>query len=155
MTGSPSPILWMTVTVAISALTAFVVARHLAEPQTAHESGGEPHGDAFHAWLHTQLKITAEQERQLGPIEKAYTDRRTELQRKIQASGQQLADALEDPETRRAELDAALADIRSAQGELQGLTIHHFLEMKEHLSPEQAAQLLQWTRESIVNEHHP
>ncbi len=144
----------MTATVALSALIAFAVARQVADAEHGHDANAD-HGDSFHAWLHEQLEISPEQERQLAPIEHAYNESRGELQRRINAAGNELAGALEDPEARRANLDAALAEIRAAQGELQGLTIHHFLEMKNHLSPEQAGKLLQWTRESIVHEHHP
>lgn len=153
MVRSPSPLFWMTATVALSALVALAVSRQVAGPAHTHEPAGD-HADAFHAWLHEQLEITPEQEEQLAPIEHSYAEERKELQRRIDGSGQRLARALEDPEGRRNELDAALAEIRAAQGQLQGLTIHHFLEMKSHLSPDQAAKLLQWTRESIVNEHH-
>lgn len=155
MTGSPSPMFWMTATIALSALTAFVVARKVADPTDGRARDGGNHGDAFHTWLHEQLKITPEQEHQLAPIEQAYADQRNVLQERIGESGRKLADALENPEAKREQLDAALAEIRAAQGELQGVTIHHFLEMKEHLSPEQAGKLLQWTRESIINEPHP
>ena len=158
MKSTQKPFFWTASAVALAGLTAYVVARQTAHHHDGHVHEASPHdssGDAFHEWLHEQLEITPEQEETLAPIERSYADSRAELLGRIGESGHRLAAALEHAPVDRAAVDAALGEIHEAQGRLQELTIGHFLEMKEALSPEQAAKLLQWTRESITHEHQP
>lgn len=149
---------WPLAAVALSALTAFAVARrttsgHAHVHHHHHDSVVGAEGGTFHDWLHEKLAITPEQEKRLAPLEAAYAQARLRLLARIDASGRLLADALSTSPTDGAAIDAALSEIHAAQSELQRLTIGHFLEMKEHLSPDQAEKLLQWTRESITHEH--
>ncbi len=138
-------------------MTAYLVARWTARHHEGHvHAGPEDHsGYAFHEWLHSQLAITPEQESLLAPVEGGYAAKRQELLQVVEEAGHQLAAALERSPIDRPDVDAALEKIHSAQGQLQQVTIGHFLEMKEALSPEQAAKLLRWTRESITHEHRP
>ncbi len=151
------PFAWTVAAVALSALTAYVVARrtagHRHDHHHSHDAPVGPEGGTFHDWLHQQLEITPEQEQRLAPLEAAYAEKRAELLARIDTSTHRLADAIDASPTDRAGVDAALAEIQAAQGELQRLTIGHFLEKKEYLSPEQAEKLLRWTRESIAHEH--
>lgn len=149
---------WTLLAVFLSAATALLVVR-VASPSSDHHHGStgghDPHGpdDSFHAWLHEKLAITPEQESKLAPIEEAYERNRDLLANRISEGGRNLAEALGKAPVDRTAVDLALGDIHAAQGDLQRLTIGHFLEMKEHLSKEQAGQLLQWTRESITHDH--
>lgn len=157
MNPSQKPFFWTAAAVVLSALTAYVVARQTAEHHEGHvhADSHDPSGDAFHEWLHSQLEITPEQESRLAPIERSYAEKRGALLREIEEAGHQLAKALEHAPVDRPEVDTALGKIHNAQGQLQQVTIGHFLEMKEALSPDQAAKLLRWTRESITHEHRP
>lgn len=157
MNPSQKPLFWTAAAVILAALTAYVVARQTAEHHEGHVHG-DPHdasGDAFHEWLHSQLEITSEQESQLAPIERSYAEKRGTLLKEIEEAGHQLATALDAAPVDRPGVDTALGKIHNAQGQLQQITIGHFLEMKEALSPEQATKLLRWTRESITHEHRP
>lgn len=157
MNPSQKPFFWTAVAVLLAALTAYVVARKTAVHHEGHVHA-DPHdasGDAFHEWLHSQLEITPEQESQLAPIERSYAEKRGTLLKEIEAAGHQLATALDLDPVDRPGVDTALGKIHEAQGKLQQVTIGHFLEMKEALSPGQAAKLLRWTRESITHEHRP
>jgi len=154
---SQKPLLWTAAAVILAALTAYAVARQTAGHHEGHFHA-KPHeasGDAFHEWLHSQLEITPEQESQLAPIERSYAEKRGTLLKEIEEAGHQLATALDRVPVDRPGVDFSLGKIHDAQGELQQVTIGHFLEMKEGLSPEQAAKLLRWTRESITHEHRP
>ena len=147
------PLCWTVAAIALSALTSFLVAR--AAGRTTSHSHGTATGDeggTFHDWLHSQLKITAEQESLLAPIEGDYGSKRTVLLHRIQLAGKNLAAALGGNPEESGAVEVALTEIHSAQGELQRLTIEHFLKMREHLSPDQSDRLLQWTRESITHD---
>jgi len=154
---SQKPLFWTATAIVLAALTAYWVARWTAQHHGDHVHGGpEDHSrDAFHEWLHSQLEITPEQESLLAPVERGYTAKRQELLQVVEEAGHQLAASLERSPVDRPDVDAALEKIHNAQGQLQQVTIGHFLEMKEALSPEQAASLLRWTRESITHEHRP
>ncbi|MBP6784189.1 MAG: periplasmic heavy metal sensor [Verrucomicrobiales bacterium] len=147
------PVCWTVAAIALSALTSFLVARAAGRTTShSHSAATGNEGGTFHDWLHSQLKITAEQESLLAPIEADYGGRRTALLRRIQNGGQGLSAALGENPVEPTGIEAALTEIHSAQGELQRLTIEHFLKMKEHLSPDQSDRLLQWTRESITHD---
>lgn len=153
-------LLWTVLAVVLSGLTAHFVASRSGSASSVsghhhHESPADSSGDPFHDWLHQKLGITPEQEERLAPFEEAFGKSRAELLARSEAAGRRLSDALVATPTDRAALDAALAEIHAAQGELQRITISHFLEMKDQLSPDQADRLLHWTRDSIVHEHHP
>jgi nickel and cobalt resistance protein CnrR len=147
------PLLWTIAAIALSAATAFLVARvAMSDHDHSHDQATEQQGGTFHDWLHSQLEITPEQERRLAPIEEAYAGQREEILSRIHLAGQDLSAALSESSVGSPAINDALAAIHDAQGELQRTTIEHFLKMKEHLSPEQSRHLLQWTRESIT--HH-
>ena len=143
------PLLWTIAAIALSAVTAFLVA---PAAMSDHDHGTEHEGGTFHDWLHSQLEITPEQEVRLAPIEEAYASQREEILNRIHLAGQDLSAALNQTPVGSPAITDALSAIHDAQGELQRVTIEHFLKMKEHLSPEQSQRLLQWTRESIT--HH-
>lgn len=145
------PLLWTITAVTLSAVTAFLVAK-ASVSRHSHNHRTESTGGTFHDWLHSQLDITPEQEVRLAPIETIYADQRNAILPRIQQAGENLATALESEPAGSAAIHDALTEIHEAQGELQRVTIEHFLTMKEHLSPEQSQLLLQWTRESIT--HH-
>jgi Spy/CpxP family protein refolding chaperone len=147
------PLLWTVIAVALSAATAWVVARAaMSGHHHSHAQAPPDGGETFHDWLHSQLEITPEQEARLAPIEIAYAGQRKEILHRIQLAGQDLSAALNQNPVGGSAITGALAAIHDAQGELQRVTIEHFLKMKEHLSPDQSQRLLQWTRESIT--HH-
>lgn len=147
------PVCWTIAAIGLSALTAFIVARAAGRTAShSHVSATGHEGGTFHDWLHSQLKITAEQESLLAPIEADYGSKRIALLQRIQTGGQNLAAALGGNPEEIGGVEVALTEIHSAQGELQRLTIEHFLKMKEHLSPDQSDRLLQWTRESITHD---
>ncbi len=158
------PVFWILSAVGLSAVTAalivvLVIRGYLEDfsPGHAHHHESDPpngnEGGTFHDWLHEQLAITPEQEKNLAPIERSYGQSRAKLLARVESGSAQLAEALGKSPVDQAAIDTALAEIQSAQGDLQTATIGHFLEMKEHLNPEQAGKLLQWTRESIAHEH--
>lgn len=144
---------WTLAVVVVSAVTSFLIANFVRDtkPPTRPHSPSTA-AATFHEWLHTELKITPKQEENLAPIESAFARQRTIQLERIRKAGESLASALEQTSEDREEIDQALRQIHSAQGELQKDTINHFLEMKEHLSPAQAELLLQWTRESITHD---
>lgn len=158
------PVFWILAAVGLSALTAAVIVALVIRgyledfgPAHVHQHRSEPQngseGDTFHDWLHEQLAITPEQEKKLAPIERSYGQGRAKLLARVESGSAQLAEALGKSPVDRSAIDQALSEIQSAQSDLQKATIVHFLEMKEHLDPEQADKLLQWTRESIAHEH--
>ena len=147
------PLLWTIAAVALSAVTAFLVARATMTGQfRSPEAATVSAGGTFHDWLHSQLQITPDQEVSLAPIELTFVRQRMEILQQIQEAGKNLAAALESEPADSAAITEALAAIHDEQGHLQRITIEHFLKMKEHLSPDQSQRLLQWTRESIT--HH-
>lgn len=143
-----SPLTRILGVVLIAGLTAFLVSRFA--PSLDKEATAA--SDDFHHWVHENLHLNQAQHEALAPIESAYESERRLLASDIKAAGRKLADLLRTDTATPAEIDAALADLNLAQAELRRVTLHHFLAMKEHLDPEQAAQLLDWTHDRIASE---
>ena len=124
---------------------------HLADHD--HHSHGSSSQSDFHSWLHASLDLSAEQEKLLEPIESAFEEEQTKARESIEHQSAALATAINDSNTFGEELTSALTALQESQAALQRLTLEHFFAMKEHLNDEQAAQLRQWTHDSIIGEH--
>ncbi|HRX56331.1 MAG TPA: periplasmic heavy metal sensor [Verrucomicrobiales bacterium] len=146
--------------VLLSALSAWIatriaLAQHIWEHEEHHEvesdspAGSGAAGD-FHAWMHSQLALTAEQKAELAPFEVAYEAQRNRVTKDIHAAGKDLADAVRRGQRDSSAIAEALDRMNAARMELQKLTLDHFFVMKEHLDPDQAQSLLQWTHDSLL-----
>ena len=132
---------------AIAGAACWFTARHLS--RTGH---GEP-GDA-HAWIHTQLGITAEQEKALEPIEQRYAEQKKHFGEMLRIANAELGRAILEDRSDSARVKAAVARIHQAQGELQNATLQHIFEMKSVLTPQQYERLLQATAGALSTAEH-
>ena len=90
--------------------------------------------------------------RQDPRLEQAFEQKSRKLKAEMDAAGRELAEVVRKGDADSPEIDAALVRLNTAQTELQGVMLEHFFAMKEHLDPEQAEKLLEWTHDSIVHE---
>ncbi len=111
------------------------------------------HADA-HLWIHTQLGLTAEQEKQLGPIEQRYDEQKKHLGELIRLANMELAQALLSDKGDSPRVKAALAKIHESQGHLQDATLRHVFEMKPALKAEQYEKLLNLTANALYQVNH-
>lgn len=141
-------VLWSLATVVLAALVSFGVARYAIRDAMPEGDSSE---QTFHAWLHDNLSITAEQEQRLLPHEEAFEKDRDRLRRDIKEAGRKLALAIREHEADSDEVKLARENLVRFQGELQQATLDHFFAMKEFLTPEQGEKLLEWTHDSIIH----
>ena len=141
-------LLWVVATMVLSGVTAWFVSG-AGENARSEEAG---HDHDLHRWMHERLVLTDAQHSALEPFEHAYEETRKRLGAQIVAAGQELAVAVREGNRGAPEVDQALGKLNEAQAELQRATLDHFFAMKEHLDPEQAEKLLEWTHDSIVHE---
>ncbi|MCX6972963.1 MAG: periplasmic heavy metal sensor [Verrucomicrobia bacterium] len=104
-----------------------------------------------HAWIHTQLNITAEQDLALVPIEKRYHSERNNLEQQLTLANRELAEAILADGRDSERVHAAIEKIHHHMGALQRVTIGHVFEMKEVLTPEQYQKLLNLTANALYN----
>lgn len=140
---------------ALLLLIAAAVVASIACVLTARWTGGQHarHADAHH-WIHTQLGLTAEQEKQLAPIEQRYDAQRRQFTEVIRNANTELAHALLADEGDSPRVKAAIAKIHDAQGQLQDATLRHVFEMKPILQPEQYSKLLNLTAKALSQPDH-
>lgn len=143
--------LWILGTLLLAAGTAFVVAR-ATQPGHSHGRASGDRAQDLHHWMHEQLELQDDQHAALEPIEAEFEASRARLQGAIDEAGRELAAAVRRGDPQSAEIARALQSLNHRQAELQRATLDHFFAMKDHLDPEQADKLLQWTHDSIV--HH-
>lgn len=98
--------------------------------------------DEAHRWFHRHFHLTAEQDRLLEPTERRFAEAQAKAVAEIRAANRDLASAIKADGKYSTAVEAAIERISRAQAELQKATIRHCLEMKEHLTPEQAKGLL-------------
>ena len=142
------PVLVLLLAVAVVASVACVLT---ARWTGAHHGGS--HADAHH-WIHTQLALTADQEKQLSPIEQRYDEQRRHFAELIRVANAELAQALLADEGDSPRVKAAIAKIHDAQGQLQDATLRHVFEMKPVLTPEQYSKLLNLTANALSQPDH-
>ena len=110
-------------------------------------------GDA-HAWIHTQLGITAAQDKALEPIEQRYAEQRKHYGEMLRIANTELGKAILEERSESERVKAAVAQIHHAQGELQNATLQHIFEMKSVLTPPQYEKLLQSTADALSTAEH-
>lgn len=145
MTPRQGTWIWSLCTVAAATLAAWLVTR--ANPPGPLRASEQ----SFHQWLHANLKITEAQHRELAPFEQAFEAERVRLRQEIRLAGDDLATAIRSGSRQSPAVTRALDRLHGAQGQLQRATLDHFFIMKEHLSPDQAARLVQWTQDNILD----
>ncbi len=109
--------------------------------------------DAHH-WIHSQLGLSAEQEKQLEPIEQRYDEQRRHFTEVIRIANTELAQALLADGGDSPRVKAAIAKIHEAQGQLQEATLRHVFEMKPVLRPEQYDKVLNLTANALYQVDH-
>ncbi len=108
-----------------------------------------------HDWIHTQLGLTADQEKALEPIEKRYHERSRELQEQMRIGNLELAKAIVSDRSDSPRVRDAIAKIHTAMGDLQNAAIDHVFEMRSVLTPEQYDKLLHFTADALGNLDSP
>lgn len=140
-----APVLILLVTVAVVAVLAcWLTSRYL--------SGRAPSGHVeAHQWVHARLGLTAEQETQLGQIEKRFDEQKRHYGEMLRIANMELAQAIREDRAHSPRVTDAVAKIHQAQGELQNATLQHIFEMKPVLRPEQYEKLIQLTAEALYH----
>lgn len=97
---------------------------------------------AAHNWLHRELKLTAEQERALEPIEAKFGAKERELAAALLEANRNLARTMGDEKGFTPRVAAAVEVVHQRMGDLQKASIEHVFDMRTVLSPEQGDKLL-------------
>lgn len=103
----------------------------------------------YHAWIHDELGMTAEQKRRLLTSEQRYEETKRHLTEVIRLTNQELAYAIAEDRANSPRVQAAVKRIHEAMGQLQQATLQHIFEMKDVLEPEQYDRLMELTREAL------
>lgn len=138
------PVLALLVAVALAAVGACWLTGHFM----AGRAPAQSHAEA-HQWIHSQLKLTPEQEAQLAPIEQRYDEQKRHFSELIRLANMELAQALLQDRADSPGVGEIVAKIHAAQGELQKATLRHVFEMKPVLTSEQYDRLLNLTANAL------
>lgn len=106
----------------------------------------------YHAWIHEELKMTDEQERRLLSSEERYIETQRHLSEVIRLANRELADAIGEDRSNSDRVQAKVALIHDAMGQLQRATLQHIFEMKEVLEPAQYDKLMELTKEALSHQ---
>ena len=102
-------------------------------------------------WIHTQLGLTAEQEKALEPIDQRYHERSRVLEEQMRLGNLDLGKAILADGSDSPRVRDAIARIHASMGELQHVAIEHVFEMRAALTPEQYDKLLHFTADALGN----
>lgn len=98
----------------------------------------EPTGShSLHAMVHTELKLSADQDRQLDALETTFDARKKALEAEMRKANTELAAAIRTSDAAGPEVAAAVHHFHEAMGALQTETIEHVFAMRKVLTPEQ------------------
>ena len=93
----------------------------------------------LHALLHSEAKLSAEQERKIHAIEARFAARRNALELEMRAANIRLAQAIEAEHGYGPRVTQAIDDTHEVMGELQKETLQHLFAMRAVLDRDQAA----------------
>ena len=108
-----------------------------------------PPAQDYHGWIHEELGLSGEQERQMTPMERRFEETERHLQEVIRLANRELADAIAEDRDHSERVEEAVRRIHKAHGELQRTTLAHIFEMKPYLAPEQYDRLIELTAEAL------
>jgi Spy/CpxP family protein refolding chaperone len=140
-------IILLALVAAVACVACWMTAAYLNRPHHA------DHGDA-HAWIHTQLGITPEQDKALEPIEQRYAEKKKHYGELLRIANTELGRAILEDRSDSERVKAAVARIHQAQGELQNATLQHIFEMQPVLTPQQYEKLLRATADALITAEH-
>jgi nickel and cobalt resistance protein CnrR len=109
-----------------------------------------PLRQTVHAIVHDDLRLTADQTKQIQSIEDRYFERRTELRQQVSAADRELADALMADMAFGREAQQAANHVERGLGDLQRATILYVLEVRDQLTPEQQTTYDRKVREVLT-----
>ena len=127
--------------VAVAALSSFLTIRWV---EARHAAIHDPH-----EWLHSELKISPEQQQALESIETKFAEKNRKLREEMRAANHALAIAIAKGQPDSPEISTAIGKIHLRMGELQNASIDHLFEMRAHLTPEQGATLLRMAQQAL------
>lgn len=141
-------LLLLLVVALVAAVSSYVMRCCMGTQGCAHCQPVEGGADA-HRWIHEQLELSAEQERQLEPMEQRYHAETQHLQEVIRLANMELGQALLEDGEVSGRVKQAIGRVHEAQGQLQQKAIEHVVEMKAVLTPEQYQRLLNLTADAL------
>lgn len=115
----------------LAALAGVFVGRALVDAPRANET-------ELHAMLHRELKLSADQQQRLRPIEAQFKARREALELEMRAANIRLAQAIEAEHGYGPQVTKAIDETHAVMGELQKETLEHLFAMRGVLDPDQA-----------------
>jgi Spy/CpxP family protein refolding chaperone len=149
MKGAPRGIIFLALVAVVACVACWFTSAYLNRPHHA----GQDHGDA-HAWIHTQLGITPEQEKALEPIEQRYAEQKKHYAELLRIANNELGKAILEDRSDSERVKAVVARIHQLQGELQNATLQHIFEMQPVLTPQQYEKLLRMTSDALTTGEH-
>lgn len=116
----------------VAAVAGVFVGRLLVDTPRANET-------ELHALLHSEAKLSADQERKLHAIEARFAARREALELEMRAANIRLAQAIEAEHGYGPRVTKAIDETHEVMGELQKETLQHLFAMRAVLDADQAA----------------
>lgn len=92
----------------------------------------------LHALLHSDLRLTSQQQVKIDAIEAQFAVRRKALELEMLAANARLAEAIEAEHGYGPQVTAAIDQSHLVMGEMQKETLEHLFAMRAVLNPEQA-----------------
>lgn len=105
-----------------------------AGPRLAARANG---GDGFHAAVHRNLNLSAEQAARIDVLERDFAVRRKALELEMRQANAELATAIKAEQAYGPAVTAAVDHFHGAMGALQKATIEHVFAMRAVLTPQQ------------------
>ncbi len=102
-----------------------------------------------HQWLHDQLDLNPAEVEALESIEEKYAFKRNELTLEFQARKAKLANILIQDEEYSEAVTEAVKEIHLSHGALQQLSIRHYYDMLDILTPENREKLKSLASEAL------
>ena len=102
--------------------------------------GRDPRAASLHEFVHEELNLTDAQATRLEGLERDFALRRKAREAELRAANAALAEAIQARHAYSPEVQAEVERFHDTMGELQKETIVHVLQMRQALTPAQAAR---------------
>lgn len=108
------------------------------------------YGEGFDQFLHKELNLTQEQNKQIQDIEEKYRKQRADLERQIGLRNAELAAVIQQEDTYSPLVQEKIKAVHQTLDSLQRITIEHIYAMYPHLTEAQKKKLQKLVANALV-----
>lgn len=107
----------------------------------------------FHHRMHHELGLSPTQDAAINEMETRFAAEKREIEERLHQANARLGSLIKEDKRMSPRVQRAVAEIHTAMGDMQRLTLQHIFEMTEVLTPRQADKFYGFVADAFAQSH--